>query len=402
MIRSEIRKALLGFERREVTPYYFIDIRAIECAFNNQRDLWIKYFPDVRQAYSYKTNPLSIITRKLFDLGAAAEVVSGPEMFWALEDGFSGSSIVFNGPAKTKSELYDAIKKGVQLNVDSMCEFNAIVQICGDLKCEASISLRVAAPLGGGWSRFGLLVEECRKLISDSYSAPVSIVGLHLHAGSNYKSPSRIIETFSVYADILCSILQQSSERIEVNLGGGLPAQSIGPDGPWAKPEDFPTAVAEFLEVIGVPRERIRISLEPGRSLVEDNGFLITSVVRRKKRNGRSLLFVDAATNLVRSVSTWFHPVEFLSENSISAGHVYAVYGNLCFESDLIASSLIGPEDISPDEKIIVGSAGGYDLPSANLWSRPLPPIWAFDGEETIRVLRNGRISGTDPLDNKN
>jgi len=118
--------------------------------------------------------------------------------------------------------------------------------------------------------------------------------------------------------------------------------------------------------------------IEPGRSLVEDFGFLVTRVVVRKTRDGEHLLIVDPGTNLVRSLPSWYHPVDFAEAERLEWGTPYHIYGALCFESDMFTSEITGPEVVDIGTLVIVGEAGGYDIPSANVWIRPSPVIFGL------------------------
>lgn len=87
------------------TPFYLLDLDGVERALTTLRNAWEEVFGSVGIAYSFKTNSLSSLTRRLRALGCMAEVVSGTELGWALRDGFS--DILFDGPVKTQAELCD-------------------------------------------------------------------------------------------------------------------------------------------------------------------------------------------------------------------------------------------------------------------------------------------------------
>ncbi|MFI6850425.1 hypothetical protein [Kitasatospora sp. NPDC050467] len=87
-------------------------------------------------------------------------------------------------------------------------------------------------------------------------------------------------------------------------------------------------------------------------------------------------------------MSGWHHPVEF----AVSGSAEYDVYGSMCYESDLFAERVPGPRDLRPGDLVLVGAAGGYDIPSANVWVRPRPTIYALTGSaaEPIRLREPG------------
>ena len=128
-------------------------------------------------------------------------------------------------------------------------------------------------------------------------------------------------------------------------------------------------------------------SQEPGRCLVEDHGYLVSPIRVIKQRKKTTILILDGGIHLVKSLHHWKHSVEFVREDG-NKNKPYEVYGSNCFESDLFHKNLIGPSNISLDDLVIVSEAGGYDIPSANVWTRISPPIYGITNHQECVTIR--------------
>ena len=94
--------------------------------------------------YTLKANSNRAILRLLHDLGAGADVVSGGELFRALQAGFAGDEIVFGGVGKTERELIEALEARVLLlNIESERELLLIDEIAARRRVRAPVSIRV-------------------------------------------------------------------------------------------------------------------------------------------------------------------------------------------------------------------------------------------------------------------
>ena len=49
---------------------------------------------------------------------------------------------------------------------------------------------------------------------------------------------------------------------------------------------------------------------------------------------------------------------------------------------------MAGPRAITREDIVLIGEAGGYDIPGANVWTRPAPPIYGIDESENVKLLR--------------
>lgn len=391
MISERLKRFCQSAAKEEGTPFYLIDLDRIKSAFLDFQDTCKNSFKHFRLAYSYKSNALKAITQQFLALGSSAEVVSETELDWAFEDGFKPENIFFDGPLKTKENLLLAIQRQVNIQLDSLEEVKNLIKIFESEKISTKVSLRLAANYRvESKSRFGFTYEEAQQAIHLFKCANIKLSGLHFHLGSNLDEPLLFTQILEEYKDIFYLVLKENQDRIWLDIGGGFPAKSIGKDKQPVPVKSFIMRVADFIRQCEIDFDRIELIAEPGRCLVEDYGYLLTSVSSKKKRGENNLLIVDAGIHLLKSINTWYHPISILTEDNRKLNEdclSYSIYGCNCFENDVFSKSFSSLIELDVGDLIVMGSAGGYDIYSANAWTRPSPPILGIL-EDTICPLR--------------
>ncbi len=370
------------------------------------RRAWQGLKAPVRIFYACKANANLSILRLLRKWGLDLEVNSGGELFKGLKAGFRPDQIIFNGVAKTRDELKEALQLGIHcLNVDSLSELRDIVELSQGLRKKARIALRLVPEVRDGGhagletghseAKFGMppahLPEACR-LIKGA-SPWVSLVGLHAHVGSQLTSPlsyRNALERLLRLKDQVESLL--SCRLVHLNLGGGLPVDyrhggqggqdCFGPDQSFARafgPED----VVQVLDDL-VP-EGLSLYFEPGRSVVGDTAILLTKVVRKKETipGGPPWLVLDAGFNILLeafSYAWYFHLVAaerpeaphdtgyFVAGPLCDGGDVFPVPGSPCpFYHRLL------PAQIDEGELLAFLDTGAYTLEQMTYYNGRLP-----------------------------
>lgn len=368
------------------TPSYILDLDGIRETAIAMRDAWRAQFPRFAMAYSYKTNSIAAVTRLLQRLGCDAEVVSGPELQLALEDGFTGERIYFDGPHKTDEELDLALREGARIQIDSLDEARRLAG--RPLSGIGRISARVAGLRNGKeTSRFGLTTSEFDEADRILAQGATEISGIHFNTGFHEEDAKAFVDHIRHYGPLIQRYVKRSStlEPFVIDVGGGFPSRStLKRRQTLPHPGEFATAVGQAIDNLGIDRADVSLVIEPGRSLVEDHGVLVAAVVAIKHRSDARIVVVDAGTNLVRSISLWPHPHKFLRAGDTPAD----VVGSMCFENDYFARGVSAPTDLRVGDRFMVDAAGGYDLPSANVWLRPHPAIFGLEGNSDLKIIR--------------
>ena len=370
------------------------------------RDLYRAFtirYPKVSVAYSYKTNFLLGICALFHQEGAWAEVVSGFEYDIAMKLGVPGNQIVFNGPYKTKAELQRAIEQHSLINIDSYQEMYSLEELAKELSVEVKVGIRVNMQLyETNWDRFGFNLESgqaidaCKRIAS---SENLRLTGLHVHIGT-FILDTNIYRTLAgKLLGLYQSIKDDSKAKIEyLDVGGGyaskntlhyqwIPGEYACPSFDEYAEAICPPLVAELSKTVDMPL----LIVEPGRALVDEGMYLITTVVSTKTlSDGGKGIVIDAGINLLPT-SYWYRFNISTAERPVvtSAGgmtEVVNIYGPLCMNIDCIQVGAYLPS-VSPGDILVIRNVGAYNFSQSMQFIQPRPAVVMIT-KDSVEYLR--------------
>ena len=121
-VDSSLRELALEFG----TPLFVYDFDLLKGAFDELRSLLPE---ESKILYSVKSNPSLAILEYFADIGAGFEVASIGELIALERCGIDLSRAIFVGPGKRKSELVDALERGLGwLVMDSVLEYDRALE----------------------------------------------------------------------------------------------------------------------------------------------------------------------------------------------------------------------------------------------------------------------------------
>jgi diaminopimelate decarboxylase len=375
------------------TPAYVYSAAAIRDQYAQLRDAMKSV--DARLHYSVKANSSIAILSLLRELGAGLDIVSGGELYRALQAGYSGRDIVFSGVGKTKREMEEALRAQVLLvNVESEQELHVLDAVAKRLGVKAPAALRVNPEVlvdtphpytrtGEKGMKFGIPFDEALSVAKVAATLPnIQLLGLDMHVGSQ-------ISQFAPYEVGLQRLLYLRRE-IERETKACLEWLDIGGGLAVTYDAERSVDVRHFGEVISalVGGSGLRIILEPGRFLVGNAGVLLTRVLYRKRSGGKEFIITDAGmTDLLRpSHYNAFHRIEAV--NPTGRTTVADVVGPICESGDFLALDR-QIDDAQPGDLLAVQSTGAYGfVMSSNYNSRPRAPEVLVDGDRFAVITR--------------
>jgi diaminopimelate decarboxylase len=332
-------------------------------------------YPDVRFAWSYKTNYLDAVCRVFHQEGSWAEVVSGFEYEKARRNGIEGSRIFFNGPDKSIAALERAVQEHANIHVDHLDELYRIIDIATRLGVRANVAVRVNMDVQvyPRWDRFGFAYEngaawDAITRIADNRDA-LRLVGLHCHIGTYMMTAEPYKIAATKMALLTNSVRGDLGIPIEyIDMGGGF-ASNNTLKGAYLPAEDTNATIDEYAEAItqgllstldrghGLPT----LVLETGRFLIDDAGSLIATVIANKRLvDGRKATIVDVGVHLLFT-SFWYkhrispaQPFGEFTEDSV-------LYGPLCMNIDVVHEACTLPPLLEGD-KLVIHSVGAYNM----------------------------------------
>src|SRR5215204_1527368 len=190
--------------------------------------------------YAAKAMSTLGILKAVKDAGIDIEVNSGGELWKALQVGFTGEQIIFNGTSKEVWEIENAIQAEIYaIQVDSLYELALIAETAKRLNKKANVSLRLVPEIETGThsglqtalltSKFGMMPDEAFEAFRQyAKSEYVTLRGIHLHIGSQNPEPHAYADAFQMLFETLERINKETGLKLEhVNLGGGFPVNYL-------------------------------------------------------------------------------------------------------------------------------------------------------------------------------
>ena len=397
--------ALPKLAERYGTPLYVYSATTIR----DRYDAFDAAFRHLRHTicYSVKANSNLSILRMLAKRGCGFDVVSGGELERVLTaDRKAAKEVVFSGVGKTREELNAALKAGIMLfNVESESELWVLAECAGRLRKTAPVALRVNPDVAADTHpyistglrkhKFGVPIRDARTLYAKASGARyLKVCGVSVHIGSQITDVTPFGEAMVRVADLV-RVLRGDSHRIDyIDAGGGLGIAYEKPDA-----QEFSEDVAAYARALAAPLRglRVRLLLEPGRSIIGPAGALLTSVVYRKSNDGKRFLVVDAAMNdLIRpALYGAYHEIVAVTESKDAAANfeVTDIVGPVCETGDFFARDR-ELAVIHEGELLAILDAGAYGMVLAsNYNTRPRPAEVLVSGKSAKIVRQREKVS---------
>lgn len=327
--------------------------------------------------FALKANPNLALLRLLGRLGSGADIVSGGELYRALQAGIPPGKVVYSGVGKSEAEIEFALKKKILLlNVESPEELRLIDQVAGRLKKKAPIAIRVNPDIdpkthpyistGLKKNKFGITVRESLQQYQLARELPhIEIRGVDCHIGSQLLQADPFLEAIKKLKKLIRQLTELGIQVRYLDLGGGLGITYDREEPP--RPREYARSIMQELG-----QGPYTLILEPGRVLVGNAGILITRVLYLKQGEKKNFIVVDAGMNDLLRPSLYgsFHRIQPVVKNrrrKITAD----VVGPICESGDFLGKDRLLPRPQAGD-LLAVMSAGAYGFSmSSNYNARP-------------------------------
>jgi diaminopimelate decarboxylase len=353
--------------------------------------------------FALKANSALGVIALLAGEGAGADIVSGGELHRARAAGVPADMIVFSGVGKTAEEIGAALDAGIgQINAESAAEVEAISRVAAARDVVAPVALRVnvdVAPdthakisTGQRSTKFGVSTAQneaaslYRRLAGDPHIRPA---GLAVHIGSQILDLDPFARAYTALLDFGNALRGEGLPVPTLDLGGGIGV-------------DYETGTATDFTAYGALVSRIfadsgfQLGFEPGRSIVANNGALLTRVIYLKDGDNKRFVIVDAAMNdLLRpTLYEAHHAVLPLGPAKTAEGSAVEgpadIVGPVCETGDYLAQDRMLPA-LAEGDGLAVMSAGAYGAVMASSYNSrpPAGEVMVLDG--ACHVLRRQR-----------
>ena len=379
------------------TPVYVYSAGAIRRAYAAIDGAFADYPHAIH--YALKANSTLGIARLLRSLGSRADANSGGEIEVALRAGFGPADLVFTGVGKTRDELERAVALGIGcINAESAGELDRIAAIANAQGRRARVALRVNPDIdakthanistGLKTNKFGVPLDEAHAIYRDRRELPgLSIVGVHVHIGSQITTPEPLRRAASVLVSLANQLRADRFPLQHIDLGGGL---GISYDGTHTiAPAEYAATVLPELRQCGLP-----VVLEPGRAIVGHAGALVSRIVDVKTYpDGRKFAVLDAGmTELMRpALYGSFHRIVPVRPRD-GERSTWDIVGPICESSDVFGRDRELPF-LQVDDVLAVLDAGAYGAVMASNYNRRLlVPEVLVDGAAWTTIRRRQTV----------
>lgn len=393
------------------TPAYVYSQKTFEDHYHGLLRSFAELRPEIR--FSVKSCGNLHILRVLAACGAGMDVVSGGELFRALQAGVSADKVCFAGVGKADHELREAIAAGVGwINAESEQELENIERIASELGTRAVVAVRVNPDVadqkthaktstGGRGTKFGIDIDRIPSTFERfGASQSLDLRGLHFHIGSPIYSVDPYIAVVRRALTLVADLAARGHVVDTLNLGGGFMAHYGHSDVPARGFEEYGGPMGEALRPFLAGGGHI--VLEPGRSISANAGLLVARVLYVKRSGDRNVAVVDTGmTHLARpaiyDAEHFIWPVH-LGENAPPPTRdprqqgpgltPYDVVGPICESTDRLAVARHLPT-LQRGDLLAIFSTGAYGMVMASQYNAvPRPPEVLVAGSRCTQIRR--------------
>ncbi|HVE60964.1 MAG TPA: diaminopimelate decarboxylase [Chitinophagaceae bacterium] len=390
---------LIAIAERFDTPLYVYHAEKIK----EQYDKLIKAFEKTNTVFFYACKALTNINilRYIKSLGARVDCSSINEVKLALHAGFTPDRILYTSNGIAFSEIEEAKNIGVIVNIDSLSNLEKFGKKFGN-SYPVGIRLRPNIMAGGNIkistghekSKFGIAIEQLEQVLSIADYYHLCINDLHIHTGSDIQD----VNVFVKGVEVLFDIIPHFKDLKFIDLGGGFKVPYKADD----SETDMELLAKKLAESFAVHStsvsKNLQLWFEPGKFLVSESGYFISTVNVIKETTTATFVGVDSGFNhFIRPMFyEAYHRIENIS-NPGGAEKSYSVVGNIC-ETDTFAWNRKLTE-VKENDYLVFHNAGAYGFEMSSNYNSRFRPAEVFvkDGkaflirkrEEFEDLLRN-------------
>jgi diaminopimelate decarboxylase len=350
------------------------------------------------------------ILKLMAQQGSGFDIVSGGELYRALEAGADPAKVVYAGVGKTDEEIVQALQAGIAyFNIESEQELENLIRLVeqhsGRPVATVKAALRVNPDVdyqthaymttGKKETKFGVDIERALAVFEKyGKNRSVQLRAIHVHLGTGGKTIDPYVEAVEKILPVIDRLRAQGHEIDMLDLGGGYGADYETQTVPSA--EEYAQGIVPLLQ-----SRNLKLVLEPGKSICANAAILLTRVLYTKQGGSKRFIIVDAGMNdLIRPslygafhfiwpahVEPRFVPTARSQDLHLEGGETVDIVGPICEGADFLAKDRSIPP-VQRGDLLAVFTAGAYGFTmSSNYNARPRAPEVLVAGSQ-FEVIR--------------
>jgi len=399
------------------SPLYILDEQTLRTACRQYHDSFAKYYPGESQViYASKAWNCLAVCAIVASEGLGIDVVSGGELYTALQAGVDATKLYLHGNNKSRDELVFAAESGCTIVVDNWLELKTLAAVSSEKHSNSSelgtqnpeLPIRVMIRLTPGIechthdyirtgsidSKFGFDLNQLDQVFQFLIQHPeLSCIGLHAHIGSQIFELEPHHDLGAVMVQWLLKATHYGLPIAILNIGGGLGICYTESDDPpsieaWVK--TVSEAIAQACDTHQVPYPKL-IS-EPGRSLIGSACVTAYTIGAQKIiPNLRTYWSVDGGMSDNPRPITYQSVYRAVIANRMSAPltETITIAGKHCESGDvLIKDAKLAAA--APGDALVIPATGAYNYSMSSNYNRiPRPAaVLVNDGEANLILQR--------------
>lgn len=371
-IAAEYGTPLYVYNADRITEQF----QQLKQAFNSDK---VSFF------YACKALTNVSILKHIKSIGCKVDCSSINEAKLAVHTGFPSTDILYTSNGIAFDEIEEAVSLGININIDSLSNLEKFGKKYGH-SYPVGIRLRPNIMAGGNLkistghdtSKFGIPIEQLSDIIRIMQQYQIHIAGLHVHTGSEIKD----VAVFMKVTDVFFDLVPHFPELRFLDLGGGFKVPyKDGEDG-----TDIQLLAKEILafeqKIEQTYQRTFQVWFEPGKYLVSEAGYMLTSVNVLKETTVTTFAGVNSGFNhLIRPMFyEAYHRIRNISnENGVIKN--YTITGNIC-ETDTFAWER-PMNEIREGDVLVFDNAGAYGFEMASNFNSRFRPaeVMVKDGK---------------------
>ncbi|MCF6203058.1 MAG: carboxynorspermidine decarboxylase [Methylococcaceae bacterium] len=356
----------------EKTPAYVFDENIIDSNLSQLIDL--KHKSGCQVLYSIKALPLGQVLSKAKDYLDGLSVSSLFEARLAREVLGDEGVIQITTPGLRDGEVYELKELCTHISFNSINQYHRFDK---KFLLNTSLGLRINPKISFAiddrfnpcrhYSKLGVGIDSLN-------SIPVDIEGLHFHTVFSHQDFLPLEQTVAV----LKKKFSDELGRLKwLNLGGGYLYNQI------VDQQSFINLVKQLKTEFD-----IEVYIEPGKSVVNNTGYLVSTIIDSFSSDGKRVLVLDTSVNHNPEVFEYQKTLTLLEENK----HGYfscILAGSSCLAGDLFGEYHF-EKLLQVGDRIVFSNVGAYSLIKANRFNGyNLPDIYWIDKANHYTLIKS-------------
>lgn len=402
----------LGLAEKFGTPLYVFDEDYIRLMMRTYKNTIIsEYGGNGQVLYASKAFSCLAVYAIAKQENIGCDVVSGGELFTALQAGFDAKNIYVHGNNKTYEELCEAVDAEVGgIVIDSYREADLLEEICQKRGKKQDVLIRINPGVEAHTHAFVQTARTDSKFgfsISDGSAAEyvghvlskknIKLRGFHCHIGSQIFEKKSFVLAAEKMLGFIAEVRDRFGFEADVlNVGGGFGVWYTDDD-PEYTSEDYAAYLKALIKAVCDKCEELNLRrpyllIEPGRSIVGEAGVTLYTVGSVKDIPGiRKYVAIDGGMFENPRYSLYQSKYTAVKASDVNAPctQKVSIAGKCCESGDLIGVDMPLPE-VESGDIIAVLTTGAYHYSMASNYNRNLVPasVLVKDGKADIIIKR--------------